>query len=93
MTGHQTLLNPNRRNRVRLLTLALLTAETISAQFVQSAPKLIGSGAALAGQGASVAISGDGRTVLVGGPEVPTTLARRGSSRRLMGPGPNRAAS
>lgn len=69
MTTHLTMLNMNRRNRVRLLAIVVLTAEAAFAQFVQSAPKLVGSGAmGGAAQGQSVAISGDGRTVIVGGP-------------------------
>ena len=62
MATHQAIVNLNRRNSVRLLALALMAAETVLAQFAQSAPKLVGSGAVGgAEQGRSVAISGDER--------------------------------
>ncbi|HVN76896.1 MAG TPA: hypothetical protein VMT19_11300 [Thermoanaerobaculaceae bacterium] len=49
--------------------IALFAAAIAQAQFLQQGDKLVGSGAAgAAGQGASVAVSADGNTAIVGGP-------------------------
>jgi len=47
----------------------LLSSQLALAQFTQQGPKLVGSNAVgNAGQGQSVALSGDGNTAIVGGP-------------------------
>jgi hypothetical protein len=53
-----------------LFLAALCSSQAARAQFAQQGPKLIGSGGQyLDLQGTAVALSGDGRTALVGGPE------------------------
>jgi len=53
---------------VPLLCLAVLIIPTGRAQFLQQGGKLVGTGAVGANQGASVAVSQDGNTAIVGGP-------------------------
>jgi hypothetical protein len=57
---------------VLILAALLFSSQLALAQFTQQGPKLVGTGAAnspiAAEQGASVALSGDGNTAVVGGP-------------------------
>ena len=62
--------------------------------WTQQGNKLVGTGAVEnAEQGASVALSADGNTAIVGGPGDNWTPGRRGCTRAATGCGPSRAAS
>ena len=62
--------------------------------WTQQGNKLVGTGAVgPAKQGASVALSADGNTAIVGGPSTTGTSGRRGSSPAAAASGPSRAAS
>lgn len=67
--------NGRRQNRLRSISLlfgaaVILTASSANGQFIQSGPKLVGSGAAgSAFQGNSVSISRNGTTIAIGGQE------------------------
>ena len=54
--------------RIVFVCSALLSSRPALAQFTQQGPKLVGTGAVGATQGASVSLSADGATALVGGP-------------------------
>ena len=57
-------------HRGRNVATVLLSSQLALAQFTQQGPKLVGTGTAGgAGQGLSVALSGDGNTAIVGGPD------------------------
>jgi hypothetical protein len=64
-----TSIRPKLLIRAAFITAILLSAESALAQFLQQGPKLVGTGAVgNAGQGYSVALSGDGNTGIFGGP-------------------------
>jgi hypothetical protein len=61
---------PKLGGSVLLIFSALLFSSQLAlAQFSQQGPKLVGTGAGAAAQGYSVALSGDGNTAIVGGPD------------------------
>ena len=61
--------------------------------WTQQGSKLVGTARGNAQQGISVALSADGNTAIVGGPETIGNAARRGCSPAAAASGPNRAAS